>query len=159
MPKFLLLSALVFSFAPARAATTAEIKAIAQELVCLCGNCSRESLATCLCSDFAVPEREAIGRALDQGQTSQQIIDGYIARFGIIGYAAPPQEGFNLLAWVAPFVALLLGIVLIRTLLISWKGRNDATPIGAAASVADDERNQYRDRLQHDLERFDENNE
>ena len=30
---------------------------------------------------------------------------------------------------------------------------------GAAASVADDERNQYRGRLQRDLERFDENNE
>ena len=136
MPKFLLLLALVFGFAPARAATTAEIKAVAHELVCLCGNCNRESLATCLCSDFAVPEREAIGRALDQGQTRQRIIDGYIARFGTIGYAAPPQEGFNLLAWVAPFVALLLGIVLVRTLLVSWKGRSGAVPPRAAASTA-----------------------
>ena len=158
MPKFLLLLALVFGFAPARAATTAGIKAVAHELVCLCGNCNRESLATCLCSDFAVPEREAIGRALDQGQTRQQIIDGYIARFGTMGYAAPPQEGFNLLAWVAPFVALLLGIVLVRTLLVSWKGRSGAVPTGAVASTADG-RGQYQDRLRRELERYDENDE
>ena len=57
------------------------------------------------------------------------------------------------------FVALLLGIVLIRTLLISWKGRSDAVSTGATVSVAGDERGQYRDRLQRELERFDENNE
>ena len=155
MPKVLLLLALLSGFGPAHAATTAQIKAIADEFVCLCGNCNRESLATCLCSDFAVPEREAIGRALDQGQTRQQIIDGYIARFGTMGYAAPPQEGFNLLAWVAPFVALLFGIVLVRTLLVSWKGRNDSVP-ASAAPTATDERSQYQDRLRRELDRFDE---
>lgn len=151
MPSALLLFALLLGFAPARAATAPAIKSIAEELVCLCGNCSRESLASCLCTDFAVPEREAIGRALDQGQTRQQVIDGFIARFGTKGYAAPPQEGFNLLAWVAPFAALLFGIGLVRTLLVSWKGRSeqslptDNTPV---------DRSQYQDRLRRELERF-----
>ena len=72
-----------------------------------------------------------------------------------MGYAAPPQEGFNLLAWVAPFVALLFGIVLVRTLLVSWKGRNDSVP-ASAAPTATDERSQYQDRLRRELDRFDE---
>lgn len=130
------LVALALGFSPVGAATTAEIKAVAEDLVCLCGNCNRESLATCLCTDFAVPEREAIGLALDQDQTRQQIIDGYVARFGPMALAVPPHEGFNLLAWVAPFLALLFGVALVRTLLVRWKDQGQA-PLQPKAPPAD----------------------
>ena len=130
------LAALALGFSPVGAATTAEIKAVAEDLVCLCGNCNRESLATCLCTDFAVPEREAIGLALDQDQTRQQIIDGYVARFGPMALAVPPHEGFNLLAWVAPFLALLFGVALVRTLLVRWKDQGQA-PLQPKAPPAD----------------------
>lgn len=130
------LAALALGFSPVGAATTAEIKAVAEDLVCLCGNCNRESLATCLCTDFAVPEREAIGLALDQDQTRQQIINGYVARFGPMALAVPPHEGFNLLAWVAPFLALLFGVALVRTLLVRWKDQGQA-PLQPKAPPAD----------------------
>ena len=125
---------------------------MAAELVCLCGNCPRESLATCLCTDFAVPEREAIGSALDQNQTRQQIIDDYVARFGPKVLATPPHEGFNLLAWVAPFLALLFGVALVRTLLVRWKGQNQ-TPLQSKPSPAD--RSQDADRLRRELDHYD----
>lgn len=146
------LAALALGFSPVGAATTAEIKAVAEDLVCLCGNCNRESLATCLCTDFAVPEREAIGLALDQDQTRQQIIDGYVARFGPMALAVPPREGFNLLAWVAPFLALLFGVALVRTLLVRWKDQGRA-PLQPKAPPAD--RSQDPDRLRRELDHYD----
>ena len=146
------LAALALGFSPVGAATTAEIKSVAEELVCLCGNCPRESLATCLCTDFAVPEREAIGLALDQNQTRQQIIDDYVARFGPKVLATPPHEGFNLLAWVAPFLALLFGVALVRTLLVRWKGQGQAT-LQSKPSPAD--RSQDADRLRRELDHYD----
>ncbi len=154
MPSALLLTALlVLGFSPAQAATREEIKSVAEELVCLCGNCSRESLATCVCTDFAVPERETIGSALDQGQTRQQVIDGFIARFGSMGLASPPSEGFNLLAWIAPGAVLLFGIALVRTLLVNWKGRDNDEVAQASSARAD--RSQYQDRLRRELDQFD----
>ena len=146
------LAALALGFSPVGAATTAEIKAVAEDLVCLCGNCNRESLATCLCTDFAVPEREAIGLALDQDQTRQQIIDGYVARFGPMALAVPPREGFNLLAWIAPFLALLFGVALVRTLLVRWKDQGQA-PLQPKAPPAD--HSQDPDRLRRELENYD----
>ena len=154
MPSALLLTALlVLSFSPAQAATREEIKSVAEELVCLCGNCNRESLATCVCTDFAVPERETIGSALDQGQTRQQVIDSFIARFGAMGLASPPSEGFNLLAWIAPGAALLFGIALVRTLLVNWKVRDNDEVAQASSARAD--RSQYQDRLRRELDQFD----
>lgn len=145
------LAALALGFSPVGAATTAEIKGVAEELVCLCGNCNRESLATCLCTDFAVPEREAIGSALDQGQTRQQIVDGYVARFGLMVLATPPHEGFNLLAWVAPFLALFFGVALVRTLLVRWKNPSQA-PLQSKPLPAN--RSQDADRLRRELDHY-----
>ena len=144
-------AALALGFSPVGAATTAEIKAVAEELVCLCGNCPRESLATCLCTDFAVPEREAIGSALDQGQTRPQIVDGYVARFGLMILATPPYEGFSLLAWVAPFLALLFGVALVRTLLVRWKNPSQA-PLQSKPLPAN--RSQDANRLRRELDHY-----
>ena len=154
MPSALLLVVMLIGLSPVGAATREEIKTVAEELVCLCGSCNRESLATCICTEFAVPERETIGRALDQGQSRQQVIDSYVARFGSMVLASPPIEGFNLLAWAAPGVALLFGIALVRTLLVNWKGRdNETAPQPGPSAVAD--RSQYQDRLRRELDRFD----
>ena len=81
-----------FAAAPAFAATTEEIKDVAQELVCLCGDCNRESLATCLCTSFAVPERENIGNLLDQGKTHQEIIAEYVSTYGQIALASTTRR-------------------------------------------------------------------
>lgn len=140
----LLLSTLV---APVQAASPEAIKKVAAELVCLCGDCARESLATCLCGQFAVPQREYIGSLLDGGKTAQEIIDEYVSKYGQMVLASPPAEGINLLAWITPFVALIFGVFLIRSILRNRMQQIPPTPTVETAQ---------RDRLQRELERFDE---
>ena len=139
----LLLSTLV---APAQAASPEAVKKVAAELVCLCGDCPRESLATCLCS-FATQQREDIGSLLDGGKTAQETIDQYVSTYGQMVLASPPAEGINLLAWITPFAALVFGIFLIRSIL-----RNRVQQVPPTPAVKTDQ----RDRLQRELERFDE---
>ena len=93
------------------APTSEQIKNVASDLVCLCGTCNRESLSTCLCG-FATTERDAIGDLLGAGQTRQQIVDGYVDRFGPMGLANPP-EGYNVV-WIVPFVMLGVGVFAVR---------------------------------------------
>lgn len=144
--------------------TSAQIKEVARELVCLCGSCNRESLATCICSAFAVPEREVIGDALAAGQTPQQIVDSFVERFGPRALAAPPARGYTLLAWIGPFVGLAFGVVLVRQVLLRWRrdhaspqisiaARDDAFDADTAAAAAND--NPVRQRLKRELDEFD----
>lgn len=107
-------------FLPAAAAISEPTKEISRNLVCLCGDCNRESLATCVCS-FAASRREEIKIALDTGKTPEEIIAGLVETYGSVIMATPPQEGFNLLAWIAPFAILVFGGLILRSVLIGWR--------------------------------------
>jgi cytochrome c-type biogenesis protein CcmH/NrfF len=148
-----LLTAGLLLAAPLRAGapTPEEIKVVAKELVCLCGSCNRESLATCTCTEFAVPQREVIGAALEAGKTQDEIVADFVSRYGQMVLASPPPEGYKLLAWIAPIAALLLGVALVRTVLVRWR-RDHTQPQPASAAAGPQG---YNQRLQQELRDFD----
>jgi cytochrome c-type biogenesis protein CcmH len=82
---------------------------VSEGLTCQCGcgltvaNCN---MPTC---SFSVPTRREIDRMIGEGKTRAQIIAFYRHRYGEKVLSAPTTEGFNLLAWTMPFIALVLG--------------------------------------------------
>jgi cytochrome c-type biogenesis protein CcmH len=58
---------------------------------------------------FSVPMRHEIDRMIGEGKTRAQIIAFYRNQYGEKVLSAPTTEGFNLLAWTMPFIALALG--------------------------------------------------
>ena len=138
--------------------TPEQIKEVAADLVCLCGDCNRQSLATCICSDFAVPERERIGQLLQSGKSGEQIVSQYIAEFGVHILAAPPVQGYSLIAWIGPFVGLVVGFFAVRTVLKRWRWQTPraAEPSATAATAqSGGVEADYRQRLKRELEEFD----
>ena len=115
---------LLFVTMPLRAATT--VDETSQGLTCQCGcgltvaNCNHPE-----CS-FSVPLRGEIARMIDKGMDRPAIIAVYRAKFGEKILSAPTTEGFNLLAWVMPFFAIVVGGGLIVMMLGRW--RNDTPP-------------------------------
>jgi len=79
------------------------------------------------------------------GYSAQEILDAFVGVYGERVLMAPPAEGFNLFGWVAPFVALGSGAVVIAVLLRSWRrpghGRpaTVATPAGRPSDATPDE--------------------
>ncbi len=148
-----------FSEAAPTPVTSAQIKEVARDLVCLCGSCNRESLATCICTAFAVPEREVIGEALAAGETHQQIVDSFVERFGPRALATPPASGYTLLAWIGPFVGLAFGVFIVRQALLRWRRVHAATEnaAGTSGSTVDLEvdANPIRQQLERELDEFD----
>ncbi|MCD8510577.1 MAG: cytochrome c-type biogenesis protein CcmH [Bacillus sp. (in: Bacteria)] len=49
---------------------------------------------------------EDIIELLNEGKTEEEIVDYYYNMYGEAGLRAPKKEGFSLLAWVTPFIAL-----------------------------------------------------
>ena len=86
-------------------ALDARVMVIAEELRCLV--CQNETIAASH-ADLAVDLRAQIRSKLSQGQTSQQILDFMVERYGDFVLYRPPLKPLTLLLWVGPFALLLL---------------------------------------------------
>ena len=86
------------------------------QLMCSCG-CG-QVLGECNhvgCPDSPVQLAE-LRTAINASLTDKQILDSFAAKYGATVLAAPTMQGFNIVAWVAPFAvfgAALLGTILL----------------------------------------------
>jgi cytochrome c-type biogenesis protein CcmH len=96
--------------------------------------------------------REFISARIAAGDTKSQIKAKLVAQFGPAILAEPSKHGFNLLAWVLPFVAAGLAAVAVGWLAWRWsRGRERATaPAGGPPLDPELER-----RVDEELARFD----
>jgi cytochrome c-type biogenesis protein CcmH len=77
------------------------------------------TLAVCSSSE-AQKMKEEIRQKLAIGQTKSQIIKTYSDLYGEKILTSPPKKGFNLLAWVIPFLGIVMGGSLIYLALSKW---------------------------------------
>jgi cytochrome c-type biogenesis protein CcmH len=96
--------------------------------------------------------RQFISARIAAGDTESQIKAKLVAQFGPAILAEPSKHGFNLLAWVLPFVALGVGAVAVGWLAWRWsRGRQEA-PAPAGGPPIDPELDR---RVDEELARFD----
>ena len=55
------------------------------------------------------------------GYSAQEIIDAFVGTYGERVLMAPPASGFNLLGWMAPFIALVGGATFVAIVLRKWQ--------------------------------------
>jgi cytochrome c-type biogenesis protein CcmH len=110
------------------AAVRPTVNEVAEGLTCQCGcgltvaNCNHP---TC---EFAVPARAQIAKMIDEGKTRAQIIAFYREQYGEKVLSSPTTQGFNLLAWIMPFVAVGIGGVLIGFAARRWRSNGASKP-------------------------------
>jgi cytochrome c-type biogenesis protein CcmH/NrfF len=101
---------------------------VSEGLTCQCGcgltvaNCN---MPTC---GFSVPMRRDIDRLIGEGKTRAQIISFYRAQYGEKVLSAPTTEGFNILAWTMPFIALAVGGGLMVVAVGRWHSSPPVAP-------------------------------
>jgi cytochrome c-type biogenesis protein CcmH len=95
-----------------------DYKEACDRLVCQCG--CNEQLSVCAmqnCSS-AVPMRAEIRERLLKGESVDAIIDSFVARYGKQVLSAPTMKGFDVTAWVMPFLIFCLGIVVVGWIVV-----------------------------------------
>jgi cytochrome c-type biogenesis protein CcmH len=114
---------------------------VEKNIRCQCG-CTLD-VYTCRTTDFACqvsPAMHADIKALvEGGYTAQEILDSFVDTYGERALMAPRPRGFNLLGYVAPFVALAAGAVAVGAVLRGWNAKKNldvatATPAIPATS-------------------------
>jgi cytochrome c-type biogenesis protein CcmH len=88
------------------------------QLVCQCG--CNEQLSVCSmqnCSS-ATPMRAEIRARLEKGDSVQTIVDSFVARYGKKVLSAPTMQGFDITAWIMPFLIFCLGMVVVGWIVV-----------------------------------------
>jgi cytochrome c-type biogenesis protein CcmH len=135
------------------AAETTTNAQVSQSLTCQCGcgltvaNCN---MPTC---GFSVPVRAEIDQMIGKGMSRARIVAFYRHKFGEKVLSAPTTEGFNLLAWTMPFIALVVGGGLIVLAFGRWRSASPSLPSGSnPAGVPDSFAPELKRRLKRELE-------
>ena len=103
-------------------------------------------------SAFANQERTLIRRLIDRGYTKSQIKKKLVAEYGPEILAAPPDSGFNILAWWLPIAGILAGGVALGWLAWRWsRGRRGPPDEPPSAPLEPD----VEQQLDRELARFD----
>ncbi len=79
---------------------------ISKQLFCQCG-CDKV-LSNCDC-DIQEAMTALIEQKSSQGQSEEEIIQSFVAKYGQQVLASPPKQSFNLAAWVLSSIAILGG--------------------------------------------------
>jgi cytochrome c-type biogenesis protein CcmH/NrfF len=107
-----------------------EYVAVGQKLRCQCsGGCSY-TIAHCnmLNCHYREQVKPEIMKAVKAGVPTDEIVERMVAMFGSELRTAPRTEGFGIVGWAMPFVALLLGLVAAPLVIARWKKRHETAP-------------------------------
>jgi cytochrome c-type biogenesis protein CcmH len=100
-------------------------------------------------SQQAVRERELVRTLIAEGRTKEEIKDALVAEFGEEVLALPDDEGFDLVAWLVPGLAIVAAGVAIFVGLRRWRAATPTPEEPVEPLGAEDAK-----RLDADLERY-----
>jgi cytochrome c-type biogenesis protein CcmH len=101
---------------------------LGHKLICTCG-CD-QVLLECnhVGCTVSTQEEAELRTALARGDSDQLILQDFVQKYGPTVLAAPPESGFNLVAWIAPGVVFLLAMFGAALVIRKWKLHTVAMP-------------------------------
>jgi cytochrome c-type biogenesis protein CcmH len=132
------------AFGPALSGADLEREARALEAMLIAPCCFSQQVSVHQ-SQAANEVRRDVRVRLARGETKQQILDAYVARYGKRILAEPPAAGFDLMLYVLPPLLLIASAALVAVLLRRFSRRPAIVPdtppaeSGSYAARLDDE--------------------
>jgi cytochrome c-type biogenesis protein CcmH/NrfF len=127
----------------------ARIDRIGHQVMCVCG--CNQILLECNhvgCS-YSSRMRDELTAAVTRGDGDNVILQWFIQTYGTTVLAVPTNTGFNRIAWIMPYLALVLGLTLVVLVVWTWKRR----PLPVAGTARVQTRGQELDRFRQQARR------
>jgi cytochrome c-type biogenesis protein CcmH/NrfF len=125
---------------------------LGHRMMCVCG-CNQILLECnhvgCAYSDRMRAELVA---AVDRGENDDLTLQGFVQKYGTTVMAAPTKTGFNRVAWIMPYLVLVLGLVTVTLIVRAWRSRPLVMPVGAVAPIHGAALEHFRDQARKDTE-------
>jgi cytochrome c-type biogenesis protein CcmH len=131
---------------------SARFNDLGHRLMCACG--CRQILLECNhvgCS-YSDRMRTELVAAVDRGDNDDLTLQSFVQKYGPTVLAAPTRTGFDRVAWIAPYAALVLGLGLVTLIVRAWRSRPLLMPADMPAPVHGAELDQFREQARKETE-------
>ena len=134
-----------------RAAAGALLEDLENQLMCKCDDKCGKVLINCTCST-SDKTRAKFSKMLESGITVEQIVKMQVDKYGETVLSAPTKFGFNLTAWMTPFIALVAGGFGVRKVLLAWVGKKGESGSVDTPVIESKIAEKYSKRLKDELD-------
>jgi cytochrome c-type biogenesis protein CcmH len=144
-----LIALLAFTFLGAD--TDARFTKLGHQLMCMCG--CNQILLECNhvgCS-YSERMRNELTSGLERGDSDSLVLQSFVQKYGNTVLAAPTSTGFNVVAWITPFLVFGLATAMAVWLVKMWRSRPVAQPV-ARPSMGTTELDALRKRAREETE-------
>lgn len=136
------------------AESTVSFQDLEESLTCQCGCGLTVHSCNHLQCPSALPLRDEIRAQMALERDKGTILAYFADKYGEKILSSPTTSGFNVMAWVTPFLVLGIGAVLLLLMLARWTRRGQAPP-GPPVGAAGAGESPYTKILEKELRDFD----
>lgn len=145
--------ALLLTFTVGATDANVRFNSLGHKMMCQCG--CNQVLLECNHVGCTVSERmrAELTAAMNAGGSDADILKQFVDKYGSVVLAAPTTTGFNRVAWIMPYLALILGFGLCVVFVRAWKNRRPALATPAVSMPLDNtDLDEYRKRVHQETE-------
>lgn len=96
--------------------------------------------------------RAELTASLNDGGSDDSILQKFVDKYGPVVLAAPTQTGFNRVAWIMPYLVLVLAIGACAYIVRAWNKRRAPVPATGSAHLDSSALDEYRQRVHQETE-------
>lgn len=128
---------------------------VEEALICQCGcgivlkHCPHQDCG------FAIPARQHIADLITEGKGKDEIIEIFLKQYGQKALAAPKKEGFNLLGYILPFIALIAAAFFLSRVIRSWTSRGAREEEKVLEHLPEDKGSELDKKIEEELKKLD----
>lgn len=125
---------------------------LGHKVMCIC-SCNQVLLECnhvgCAYSDRM---RGELASFVDRGDSDDLTLQAFVQKYGPTVLIAPTTTGFNRVAWVMPYLVLVLGLTTVVLIARTWRTRPQPIPAGGVGRVSNAELERYREQARKDTQ-------
>lgn len=128
------------------------IDRLGHQMMCVCG--CNQILLECNhvgCS-YSTRMRDELTAAVTRGDSDNSVLQWFIQTYGTTVLAAPTNTGFNRMAWIMPYLALVVGIGLVVAIVGVWRKRPLVAPAHLPAALRAADLDRFRQQARRETE-------
>jgi cytochrome c-type biogenesis protein CcmH len=128
------------------------IERLGHQMMCVCG--CNQILLECnhVGCTYSSRMRDELVAAVGSGKSDGGVLQSFVEKYGATVLAAPTKTGFDSVAWIIPYLALVLGIGVIVLAMRTLKVRLAVAPRPDMSGVSSGELDRFRAQARKETE-------